>query len=358
MRTKRKCVSDAERLATNISKMSCCAPLPTRFTLQGNKLKFLPCAGITPVERCTWADKGACPRYCKNASLTFETLLPDRGFLARYSVRCVECYGPAESARQIFCSHCNEILAGHMASPGAKVSDHLVTIRHLFHEAEALASCLRRNAHGEAGDRDTDLDLDQIGRYLGELEEWSRTIRIPTKSAVKRGDFESLVRMMSMDLARLSTVSSGCKSKDARRLPVLDIASNCSSDEWSDGSPSPSYASSSCASGSVADDCSVCGTPESHDLVPEDLDSCERYLRSCFDPLGDMDARTPPHADEPPLRPRVKRAALAGAVAFGGCLKACLGPLHFLDLAQGASDSDDTASTLSPQFDLGDDWEQ
>jgi len=98
--------------------------------------------------------------------------------------------------------------------------------------------------------------------------------------------------------------------------------------------------------------------PPQPDLVPEDLDSCERYLRSCFDPLGDMDARTPPHADEPPLRPRVKRAALAGAVAFGGCLKACLGPLHFLDLAQGASDSDDTASTLSPQFDLGDDWEQ
>jgi len=271
MRTKRKCVSDAERLATNISKMSCCAPLPTRFTLQGNKLKFLPCAGITPVERCTWADKGACPRYCKNASLTFETLLPDRGFLARYSVRCVECYGPAESARQIFCSHCNEILAGHMASPGAKVSDHLVTIRHLFHEAEALASCLRRNAHGEAGDRDTDLDLDQIGRYLGELEEWSRTIRIPTKSAVKRGDFESLVRMMSMDLARLYTGADMQRHSSLSNLSCDDIS--CSSP---DGQHSPDDIIQSVQSASRRPACtpdndaceSLSCSPSSHSFRP------------------------------------------------------------------------------------------
>mmetsp|Transcript_3629 Transcript_3629/g.10704 ORF Transcript_3629/g.10704 Transcript_3629/m.10704 type:complete len:201 (+) Transcript_3629:66-668(+) len=143
---KRKCTSDAERIATNIARMMCCSTLPARFTLDGDQIVFLPSSGVELAGRCSWGDKSACPRYCKGAYLRFEASLPDRGFLARYSVSCTECYGPINSSIHLFCSCCNEILTGHIASPGGKVSDHLVTIRHLFHEAKAQASFVRINS--------------------------------------------------------------------------------------------------------------------------------------------------------------------------------------------------------------------
>mmetsp|Transcript_3624 Transcript_3624/g.10688 ORF Transcript_3624/g.10688 Transcript_3624/m.10688 type:complete len:486 (+) Transcript_3624:260-1717(+) len=231
MRAKRKCTSDAERIATGISKMMCGKMLPARFTLQGERLAFLPSSGVQLSSKCCWNDKVACPRYCKNAVLRFETSLPDRSFLARYSVSCSKCYEPTESARHLFCSFCNEILTGHIASPGGKVSDHLVTIRHLFNEANALSEYLQCNATRVPSDL---INSDQLAQYISNLEEWAQTIRFPSKGPAKREDFGLLIGQLTRHLETLRTLSSpnsssGCRS-DSKATGTLGFSKD-SADE-------------------------------------------------------------------------------------------------------------------------------
>mmetsp|Transcript_993 Transcript_993/g.2509 ORF Transcript_993/g.2509 Transcript_993/m.2509 type:complete len:323 (-) Transcript_993:379-1347(-) len=227
MRTKRQCASDAEKIAVDITKIFCANTLPTRFTLDSeNRITFLPSSGVETAERCTWREKGLYPRYCKCACLRFETCMPDRSFLARYSVKCARCDGQSESVRHLFCSFCNEILTGHIAGPGGKISDHLVTIRHLFHEAMAMSSYVRVNSSCEPADRDARLNVQQIADYISNLDEWAKTIRFPSKSSAKRQDFELIVRQMTGDLSRLCAKVQEVEHQQSQQ-PSMNCMSQC-----------------------------------------------------------------------------------------------------------------------------------
>mmetsp|Transcript_75779 Transcript_75779/g.202891 ORF Transcript_75779/g.202891 Transcript_75779/m.202891 type:complete len:232 (+) Transcript_75779:560-1255(+) len=218
MSVKRKRVSEAERIATDISKMLCGSVQPTRFTLDNQRLVFLESSGIEFKDRCCWKEDRANPRYCKSACLKFDSCLPDRKFLIRYTAQCSTCYHSNETAHHLFCAYCNEILTGYIAGPGGKISDHLITIRHMYNEAIALKTYVRNNI---STNQKSSVEVNLVREYLSRLEEWVQTIRFPSKCPVKRDQFEDLIQEISADISQIPSKVSGFSTLVIGRLSNL-----------------------------------------------------------------------------------------------------------------------------------------
>ena len=146
--------------------------------------------------RCTWRDDKTAPCYCAQAHLKFETSLPDRKYLTRFSVRCLECYESGISAVHLYCAYCDEILTGSIAGPGGKISDHLITIRHVYQQALALKESL------ESGSARS-LSLPAAQDYIVKLEKWSERVRYPVRTSVKKFHLDQVLHDFHRHLEQL-----------------------------------------------------------------------------------------------------------------------------------------------------------
>jgi hypothetical protein len=145
---KRKQVSEAEKMALELSKLTSKNAQQSMLKFEDNKVYFLNTLR-SPVcsSSCTWKDSKQWPFYCKDAEFRFEASLPDRFYLTRYSVSCSSCYKDQEApCFHLYCSYCDEILTGSIAGPGGKITDHVITIRHVVKEAQVLRDYLARIA--------------------------------------------------------------------------------------------------------------------------------------------------------------------------------------------------------------------
>jgi hypothetical protein len=193
---KRKRVSDAEKIAVGLSKLILKHVHPSKFRFENEKISFLESARPMFAESCTWRENRNCPCYCREAQLKFEAYLPERKFLTRYSVHCPTCYSCNDSAVHLYCSYCDEILTGSIAGPGGKITDHLITIRHVYQEALALRTFFEQRGISREQDRL------QAHEYVAKLEEWSETIRYPMRNSVKRAHFEEVLRDLRVLLSK------------------------------------------------------------------------------------------------------------------------------------------------------------
>jgi hypothetical protein len=199
---KRKSISDAERLALELAKLTPKHVHETRVRFENEKIVFAETSKISFYEKCTWNDDRVDPRYCCKAEFKFSASLPDRKFLTRFSVKCLRCYDDNITAVHMFCSHCDEILTGSIAGPGGKVTDRLITIRHAFQEAVAV------NAYLEEQGFPQDIELLQAREYVMKLEEWSETVRYQKKS-LKKPFFDDILRALRL---KLSQVQAGIRN--------------------------------------------------------------------------------------------------------------------------------------------------
>ena len=192
---KRKCCSDAERMATELSKMKLSHEINCKFRVDQDRIFFPETECRFNHEHCTWRNSKTAPYYCSNAHLKFETTLPDRKYLTRFSVQCPECYDAGAAAVHLHCAYCDEIITGSIAEPGGKISDHLITIRHVYQQALALMESL------ESGSSKS-ISLAVARVYVIRLEEWSEQVRYPMRTAVKRIHVEQVLQAFRRHLAR------------------------------------------------------------------------------------------------------------------------------------------------------------
>jgi hypothetical protein len=190
---KRKPVSDAERLALELLKLTPKHIHESKVKFEGNRIVFPVGSKNILSDSCTWKVDRMCPRYCEKAEIKCENYLPDRKFLVRYSVKCSTCYDEETTAVHLYCSHCDEILTGSIAGPGGKIADHLITIRHVYQEAITLNSNLERQGMPKG------MEIHQAWEYLRILEEWSETIRYQ-KNSLKKPVFEELLKSLRRKL--------------------------------------------------------------------------------------------------------------------------------------------------------------
>ena len=178
---KRKQVSDAERVALELSKLTSRQSQQSMLRFEDKRIFFLnPNRRDGPAPKCSWRDPGRTwPWYCSHAEFSFEATLPDRFYLTRYSVVCETCYPGQRPAFHLYCACCDEILSGSIAGPGGKITDHVITIRHVVHEAAAL-----RAAYEHAGPPGEE-EAQRVREYVGKLEQWSKTIRFPKNARAK-----------------------------------------------------------------------------------------------------------------------------------------------------------------------------
>jgi hypothetical protein len=189
---KRKQGRDAEKMAMELSKML--------FSLKGSQTMRVDKTVVTfsktarQIDRqCTWKDNKNSPCYCEKARLKFEAHLPDRKYLTRYTAQCRECFGEDATATHLYCTYCDEVLTGSIAGPGGKISDHLITIRHVYQQALMVKSALE--------DRDArDQDFDLAREYIKTLEQWSEKIRYPMRTSVKKIHFEEVLESLQKRL--------------------------------------------------------------------------------------------------------------------------------------------------------------
>jgi hypothetical protein len=178
---KRKQVSDAEKVALELSKLTCRQSQQSMLRFEDKKIFFLnPSRASAPPASCSWRDSRHWPCYCPKAEFSFEATLPDRFYLTRYSVSCDTCYPDQRPTFHLYCACCDEILAGSIAGPGGKITDHVITIRHVVQEARALQAVFDRGGAPEAD------EVERVQEYVSKLEHWSRTIRFPKNAVVKR----------------------------------------------------------------------------------------------------------------------------------------------------------------------------
>eukprot|EP00292_Cryptomonas_paramecium_P000127 CAMPEP_0113704446 /NCGR_PEP_ID=MMETSP0038_2-20120614/26525_1 /TAXON_ID=2898 /ORGANISM="Cryptomonas paramecium" /LENGTH=243 /DNA_ID=CAMNT_0000629231 /DNA_START=803 /DNA_END=1530 /DNA_ORIENTATION=- /assembly_acc=CAM_ASM_000170 len=195
-----------------------------------------------------------------------------------------------------------------------------------------MSSYVRVNSSCEPADRDARLNVQQIADYISNLDEWAKTIRFPSKSSAKRQDFELIVRQMTGDLSRLCAKVQEVEHQQSQQ-PSMNCMSQCTDEPANRGealfdesceshvdrlmskarivalpeslhvpahqdaadqeAPSPHCHASRRRRSSSHRPPPISDPPQPHpDLVPEDLDSCERYLRSCLD-ADDLPAGTP-----------------------------------------------------------------
>jgi hypothetical protein len=197
---KRKQASDAEKMAVEISKMNFSHNMQCKLRVDKNKIEFTELARPVQTQKCTWKDAKINPRYCKNADLKFEAHLPDRKYLTRFSAQCSACYDEAVTAMHLYCAYCDEVLTGSIAGPGGKISDHLITIRHVYQQAVTLNSDLEHGGvHGQ--------DMLLAREYVSKLEEWSERIRYPMRTTIKRIHFEEILGKLHQNLLATAPTS-------------------------------------------------------------------------------------------------------------------------------------------------------
>lgn len=193
---KRKKVSDAERIALELFKN-------TSKHARQSKMKFETWNGRIIVDdsklcshskgvACTWANNGR-PVYCPRAELRFEASLPEREYLTRYSVSCSDCCPKQGHTFHLYCAYCDEILTGSIAGPGGKISDHVVTIRHITKEAEA------QHTYFKTKEKLSYEEFHKAATYVSKLERWANTIRFKRKSE-ERQDFERVLHELQVTL--------------------------------------------------------------------------------------------------------------------------------------------------------------
>jgi hypothetical protein len=192
---KRKQVSEAEKLALELSKLTSKQVHQSKVKFENNQIVFLESSKSLFTNACTWKDDKLWPRYCKKAEFKFEAYLPDRKYLTRYSVNCSTCYEDGDTAVHLYCSYCDEILTGSIAGPGGKITDHLITIRHVYQEAIALSTYFEQKGWSR------EQEYQPAREYLRKLEEWSETIRYP-KNSLKKTDFEDVIRSLRVQLSK------------------------------------------------------------------------------------------------------------------------------------------------------------
>jgi hypothetical protein len=192
---KRKQTSSAEKMAVEISKIGFGHDMQRKLRVEQCKVTFTELARPSQTNKCTWGDDKMNPCYCKHADLKFETYLPDRKYLVRFSAQCSACYDEATTRVHLYCAYCDEVLSGSIAGPGGKISDHLITIRHVYQQAVTLNSILERSPVN-------DHDIALVGEYITKLEEWSEKIRFPMKTTIKRIHFEEVLSQLNINLAQ------------------------------------------------------------------------------------------------------------------------------------------------------------
>jgi hypothetical protein len=193
---KRKTASDAEKVAVELSKINFSHEIKHNIKIEKSLVKFPETSRHFQRNQCTWRDSKSGPCYCEKAKLKFEASLPDRSYLTRFSVRCTCCYNDDESTMHLYCAYCDEVLTGTIAGPGGKVSDHLITIRHVYQQAQVLKGRL------ENGDQNMKL-LAQARDYVSKFEEWSKRIRYPVKTTVQKSNIQEVLKDLQQILARL-----------------------------------------------------------------------------------------------------------------------------------------------------------
>ena len=192
---KRKQVSDAEKLALELSKLTSKHIHKSKLRFENNRLISQNSSKLLLTDKCNWKEDKQWPRYCNKALFKFEANLPERIFLTRYSVNCSTCYDVTDSAVHLYCSYCDEILTGSIAGPGGKIMDHLITIRHMFQEAVALKTYFDNNELLRMQ------EFQQFTEYVGKLEEWSEIVRYP-KNSLKKTDFEQILGELKAQLSK------------------------------------------------------------------------------------------------------------------------------------------------------------
>ncbi len=209
---KRKQVSEAEKLALELSKLTSKQVHQSKVKFENNQIVFLESSKSLFTNACTWKDDKLWPRYCKKAEFKFEAYLPDRKYLTRYSVNCSTCYEDGDSAVHLYCSYCDEILTGSIAGPGGKITDHLITIRHVYQEAIALSTYFEQKGWSR------EQEYQPAKEYVKKLEEWSETIRYP-KNSLKKTDFDDVIRSLRVQLSKASGQSVRNLPSPARAPP-------------------------------------------------------------------------------------------------------------------------------------------
>jgi hypothetical protein len=96
----------------------------------------------------------------------------------------------------LYCSYCDEILTGSIAGPGGKITDHLITIRHVYQEAIALKNYFEQKGLSRGQ------ELAQAREYVEKLEEWTETIRYQ-KNSLSKTDFEEVLRTLRLLLNKV-----------------------------------------------------------------------------------------------------------------------------------------------------------
>jgi hypothetical protein len=195
---KRKKVSDAERIALELFKVTSRQPRQSKVKFDQNKIIFEDTKMNDTIkgESCCWANPGR-PIYCSDAEFRFETCLPEREYLTRFSVSCNKCRPSDAQAFHLYCSYCDEILSGSIAGPGGKIADHVVTIRHIVKEAVV------QNQHLEKMGRVSAEEFQKAATYVTKLEQWSGAIRFKRNSEEKR-EFEQVLCLLQQLLRRYS----------------------------------------------------------------------------------------------------------------------------------------------------------
>jgi hypothetical protein len=200
---KRKSVSQAERLAVDLSKLAPKHFYASTVNIQNKQISFPKSSRHVFADACNWKEDKLCPRYCRKAEFNFEANLSDRKVLTRYSVTCASCFGESCSAVHLYCAHCDDILTGSIAGPGGKTTDHLVTIKHVYLEAKAVNTYLEERGSALPIMLHCSTQLQQVSEYVNKLDDWSETIRYPRKS-LKKSDFKELIDALRDRLPKVS----------------------------------------------------------------------------------------------------------------------------------------------------------
>ena len=195
---KRKKVSDAEKIALELFKITSKQARQSKVKFEQNKITFenSKLSDTIKGEECSWANHGR-PIYCSEAEFRFETCLPDREYLTRFSVSCNKCRPACHQAFHLYCSYCDEILSGSIAGPGGKIADHVVTIRHIVKEAVV------QHRYFESKGRISAEEFQRALTYVSKLEQWSSAIRFKRNSMEKR-EFEEALRSLQQQIHEAS----------------------------------------------------------------------------------------------------------------------------------------------------------
>ena len=180
---------------------------------------------------CCWSNQGQRPVYCCQAEFRFETCLPDREYLTRYSVSCSKCRPANEPVFHLHCSYCDEILTGSIASPGGKVKDHVVTIRHIVKEA------MVQNKYFEQKSEVSCEEFQKACMYVSNLEEWASMIRFKSSSEEKR-ELDEALRALRGRLEEAGALYDPVHNPEP--FSAFVVAPSCSCSQSSSEQPFPS----------------------------------------------------------------------------------------------------------------------